>query len=159
MQLLVFRHGIAEDAGPDGTDDSRRLTEEGIKKTKKIVKRLAEFAPEPEVILTSPRVRAKQTADIAADRFGLNPVIDSTLADYSHESIIETLDQREEQVVMIVGHEPVLSALIEQLCTGGEGTHFVQLKKAGCALLDYFPGSVGYAALNWLVTPKLLLGD
>jgi len=67
MKLYIFRHGIAEDVGPDGTDDSRRLTREGVDKTRKAAAGIARLGAKPDVILTSPKVRAAQTADLAAE--------------------------------------------------------------------------------------------
>lgn len=159
MQLLIFRHGIAEDVGPDGDDASRRLTDEGIEKTRKAAQGLAKVAPSPDVILTSPLTRAAQTAAILAEAFGGEPRVMKSLAHGPVGSIVQDLRRRREATVMVVGHEPLLSRLIESLCTGNHPIDFVQMKKAGCALVDTPINDSGVARggkLLWLATPKML---
>jgi len=74
MQLLVFRHGIAEDDSAGGSDFSRQLTDEGVDRTRRAAAGLRKVAPSPQVILTSPKVRARQTADLAGEAFDRSPL-------------------------------------------------------------------------------------
>ena len=159
MHLLVFRHGIAEDVATDGTDFSRQLTEEGIERTKRAAAGLKKIAPIPDVILTSPKIRALQTAEIAGEVFDREPVVTSVLADESVTGVIRMLRQRQEEVVMIVGHEPTLSGVIETLCVESRPHPFVRMKKAGCALVsvELNPRGIGsWGMLEWLLSPKAL---
>ena len=75
------------------------------------------------------------------------------------DDTLRALAARGEQAVMIVGHEPMLSELVEQVCTGGRRLGFVDLRKAGCACLDVVlqpGGDVTAATLLWLATPRML---
>jgi len=82
-----------------------------------------------------------------------------SLAGSSPASIIRDLGPRTEGEVMIVGHEPTLSMLIELACTARSEIGFIELKKASCACIDVDVKPAGLAAaatLNWLLPPKAL---
>jgi len=158
MELLLFRHGIAEVDGPDGTDESRRLTEEGVDKTAQAARGLAKVIDPPEAVLTSPLVRAAETARIVAGVFDVEPETLDALGHGSPVDICEQIATRSEQSLMLVGHEPSLSCTAELLCTGSSG-RFLQLKKAGCICLDVDFGldlDEVAAVLKWVTTPKML---
>jgi phosphohistidine phosphatase len=158
MQLLLFRHGIAEDHGPDGTDASRRLTREGIEKTTEAARGLAKIADAPGVILTSPKVRAKQTADIVAEAFGERPETLDALAEEDLDAILRALAKRDEERILVVGHEPTFSRLVEFICTG-QMRGSVEMKKAGCACVELDlqrNGKAAHGKLQWLATPRIL---
>ena len=161
MLLFIFRHGIAEDHGPDGTDDSRRLTDEGKRKTREAVVGLSCIAGKPEVLLSSPLVRARQTAEIAAQVFDMDTQVCDALGIGPAGDVVRELRKMEEDVVMIVGHEPQLSILAEMLCTGDEAIGYIQLKKAGCIAIET-PINEGAARgggrLLWIATPAMLRG-
>lgn len=158
MRLLVFRHGIAEDVSTDGTDASRVLTPHGVERTRKAARGLAAFCDPPDVILTSPKARARQTADVAAEIFGREIEVLDELADGPPGPALVALAGRSEETVMIVGHEPMLSGLVEQVCTG-RPLGVVDLRKAGCACLDVTltpGGDASAAVLLWIATAKML---
>ncbi len=159
MMLLLFRHGIADSGSPDGTDAARPLTDEGLEKTKLAAAGLVCVADRPQAILTSPKVRALQTARILAQQFDQTPVVAETLAQSDLRAVMDLLAQRHESVLMLVGHEPTLSDLTRALCFGStEGS--LELKKAGCACLQLPRDRTGdlraCAQLLWLATPKML---
>ena len=154
LRLYLLRHGVAEDESKDGADETRRLTEGGIKRTARAVKGLAKVIDAPDIILTSPLVRARQTADLAAERFSVKVEEVDILGRAAPQRIIAMLRKREEQTILAVGHEPTLSTIIEMLIAHAGDRGFIQLKKAGCAALDVPPR--GHARLLWLATPKLL---
>ena len=157
MQLLVFRHGIAEDRRPDSDDASRRLTDEGVSKTKEAARGLARIAPRPATLLSSPLVRAWQTAQIAGQVFEVEPRVLDSLAHGPPLAVARDVRARREDVVMIVGHEPTLSRLIALLCTGAGPMDCIQLKKAGCACVELDTDHPERpATLLWLATPKML---
>ncbi len=111
------------------------------------------------MILTSPKARARQTAEAAAEAFGRPVEVLDELVDGPPAPVLQALAARPEDTVMIVGHEPMLSELVEQVCTGGRPAGFVDLRKAGCACLDVTLASGGgatAATLLWLATPKML---
>ena len=161
MQLYVFRHGIAEPRRVDRPDTDRPLSPLGIERTLAAANGLARFADRPNVILTSPKDRARQSAGILGDLFDLAPEIVSVLADGLAGDVIHMLRQRDEDRVMIVGHEPILSEIIESLCTQKSLPGFIELKKASCALVDaplHPEDAPRPGVLKWLLPPRALRG-
>jgi len=159
MELLIFRHGIAEDDGPDGTDASRRLTEEGIEKTQRAAVGLASLVDRPDVVYTSPLVRAVQTAQIVGRVFNRAPVVMEELAYGPPRDVIEQLRHVDQDIVIIIGHEPTLSGIVRLLCSGRDAGSIVVMKKAGCACVEtpiHEPEAVGESRLTWLASPKML---
>jgi phosphohistidine phosphatase len=159
VRLLVFRHGIAEDHSADGTDAARALTGQGVERTRAAARGLARIAEPPDVILSSPKVRALETAREAAAVFGREVEVLDDLADGPPDAALRALAGRPERSVMIVGHEPMLSELVEHVCTGGRRIGFVDMRKAGCACLEVAlepDGEATAATLYWLATPKML---
>ncbi len=158
MRVLIFRHGIAEDDGPDGTDASRRLTTEGKRKTKEAARGIARVIEDAvEVILSSPLTRAWETAGIAAKEVGGEVEELAALGRQDPAAVIEAIAGRPEELVMLVGHEPMLSTLIQVLCGFGGAWGSVELKKAGCALVEVERAGVELRGrLLWLSTPKML---
>ena len=157
MELTLFRHGIAEDQGPDGSDASRRLTEEGVTRTTACAKGLATILEKPDVILTSPKARARATADILGKQFGLEPQVEDVIADGVAQDVLDMLSTRPEYAVMIVGHEPILSGAIA-IALSMRGGSLINMKKAGCAHLtiSWSPSKVTRSILHWHLTPKIL---
>ncbi|MEX0776796.1 MAG: phosphohistidine phosphatase SixA [Phycisphaeraceae bacterium] len=161
MQLLFFRHGIAQDLAPNApasADAARALTDQGIRKTRAAVAGLAQLlkgqAPQ---IMTSPKVRAAQTADILADALDAKPQTMTELASASTDRLLRRLAKLNDECVILVGHEPALSQMVAHLCAGSAPHSFIQLKKAGCACID-IEGKPrpGAGTLLWLATPKML---
>jgi len=166
MELILFRHGIAEDRQP-GTDDAdRRLTDEGIDKTQRAAEGLAKIAPRPDIILSSPKIRALLTAQIAGEVLGSDVLVVDALAGSDVPRMLATIAKHDEQTIMIVGHEPDFSEIIETLVFG-RMTDTVEMKKAGAALVDVAGGIRLFAdsesasrkpvgILRWLIPPKAL---
>jgi len=161
-ELYVMRHGIAVDRGSAGfSDDSKRpLTVEGKKKMKQIMAGLIKLGFDLDWIVSSPLVRARETAEIVAEELGTRPPLD--LCDAlgpggSPESLISFLAKHSNRKrVLVVGHEPDLSELVARLIGAGRHTHF-GFKKGGCCLitfLEFPPKSPGQ--LVWWLTPRLL---
>jgi phosphohistidine phosphatase len=162
MELYFLRHGKAEDAtdSPAGDDFSRALTSKGIEEMEGEAKALEALGVRLELILTSPLVRAKQTADIMVRRFGLKKKLQETEL-LAPGCTIDRLRQLLAQYpagisLMLVGHEPDFSELVGSLIAP-EGAR-IELKKGGVALVEV-PGAIGLGAgrLRWLLPPKVLL--
>jgi len=159
MLILMFRHGIAEDYSASGHDADRRLTPRGEDRTLAAARGLVQLVDPPQVILTSPKVRAQQTARIAASVFDLEVETFNVLANGSAPHIIEELARREEASVMLVGHEPTLSQTAELLVTGSRPAGGYVLKKAGAALIEadlVRTGDRASGILHWLIPPRAL---
>jgi len=156
MEILLFRHGIAEDSSPHG-DGARRLTKEGIEKTNEAARGLARIIDRPEVLFTSPLTRAVQTADILADALDVKPQTMPALASGSADAVLREVRKVEESFIILVGHEPMLGELGAMLCAG-DGARFLEVKKAGALLIDTGgrAPAPGVATLVWMATPAML---
>ena len=155
MELYFLRHG---DAVPDG---ARPLSERGRAEVRQVLERLHETGFAADSILTSPLLRARQTADIAAEVLDIEPQTEgkldagATLADLARllaELGADGDDADPAVKVLLVGHEPDFSTMIEQLIGGGD----IDMKKAAVARVDCNNIAPGGGVLRWLVTPKLL---
>ncbi|MDM7326204.1 MAG: phosphohistidine phosphatase SixA [Thermosynechococcus sp. Uc] len=163
LTVFFFRHGIAvEQEVFEGSDGDRPLTAKGEKKTQQIARRLLDLGIEAELILSSPLLRARQTAEILLE-VGVAPdlMISDLLAPSGRlQEWLQWLShwrQEHEGALIAVGHEPNLSHWTE-LLTCGRALGHIQLKKAGIIGLkvpDIDP--LGNSQLFWLTPPKFLL--
>lgn len=154
MHIILFRHGIAEDHAPDGTDASRRLTDKGIAKTSRCAAGLRKVIDPPAAVFTSPKVRAMQTAEILGATFDRRPQKMEALAEQRPQAVIEQIGRLSVPSVILVGHEPTLSTVAGLLC-GLSARGGIDLKKAGCIGLDIADDHAS-AHLQWLLTPRML---
>jgi phosphohistidine phosphatase len=163
MNLYIVRHAIAEERGTPGYEDdsARPLTDAGSKKMKKIAKGLYRLGIELDLILTSPYVRARDTAKILGDRFDRMDKIffsDNLIPPGNFESLIfEIHEKYDVPNIALVGHEPMLSSLVSWMMTGDTEARLT-MKKGGVANLS--SNSLyqdGHATLEWLLTPALLV--
>lgn len=161
LQLVLLRHGIAVNRGDPAfpNDPERPLTERGRARTTRVLRVLAKFSEKPGVILSSPYRRALETAEIAAEQFGI-PLksIERTerlvpLAEPA--TILRQIAGLDAEVVLLVGHAPHLDRLVAQ-CLLGTGDSVTALKKSGAACLRLERLRPARSRLEWLVTPKLL---
>jgi phosphohistidine phosphatase len=163
MKLYIVRHAIAEDRESfEGKDDSQRpLTDTGRKKMKKIAKGLRQFGVQLDMIVSSPYVRARDTAEILASEFNMKDKLDfseSLVPPGNFDKLIgEINDTYNVNSLALVGHEPSLSQLISLLATGGSGLA-VTMKKGGvCCLSADALGKDGRATIEWLLTPAIMV--
>lgn len=156
MDLIVFRHGIAKDRSGELADADRPLTKEGVNRTREAARGLAKQIDPPEAVLSSPKLRARQTAELLCDALGMEPELFAPLGENDLAAMIDAIADRSESSIVIVGHEPSLSAMIEVL-VGGAARGGVRLKKAGAARV-VVEGRMGpkRGTLMWLATPKML---
>ena len=150
-ELLLLRHGIAEERDGIRPDAERALTAAGIQRTQQVVRRLRTFDLAADRLLSSPLRRARQTAEIAVAA-GLAPslALDAALAPGGDP--LPLLQGGDWQRLLLVGHEPDLGELACRLIGAPAGA--ITLKKAGLALLDL--GGEG-VRLRLLLTPRLIL--
>jgi phosphohistidine phosphatase len=163
MNLYIVRHAIAVPRGTPGYDDDsqRPLTDTGRKKMKKIVKGLLQLDLDLDVILSSPYVRARDTAKILAKEFDLQDKIafsDNLIPPGNFENLVSEIHEKYDvDNLALVGHEPMLSSLISWLATGNTDMR-VTLKKGGVAYLstdNLYQG--GRATLELLLTPSFMV--
>ena len=161
MHLYIVRHGIAVDREDPHCppDPERYLTEEGVDKTKAVAKGLAALGVSPDLFLTSPYVRAVQTAEIFADALGyLRQKIrrSDVLLPGTEPSLLfrELAKDKQASSVLLFGHAPHLDDVIAAAL--GAKKPITALKKAGVALLELKRISPPIGLLVWLAIPKLL---
>jgi len=161
MMLYVLRHGVAEEVGPEGTDGSRRLTPGGRRKLRAGAAGMRALGVTFDAILTSPLVRAAETAVIVAEAQGSQAAPRELSALEPGVPPVETVGAlrafaRHEHVA-IVGHEPSLSGVVAFLLTGSPDGLRLVLKKGGLVALEvHDPGRVGRATLRYMLTPRQL---
>jgi phosphohistidine phosphatase len=146
--LVLLRHGIAEDPKPNQDDMKRQLTPKGRRRMDAIAAGLARVFPEAQAIYSSPAVRAMQTAKPVANEYGLKINTSDALA--PGVSPRKLVDKVSVDYAIFVGHEPTLSALMQEL-TDIHGE--IELKKGGCYGIA-FDGNK--ARLDWILTPRVL---
>ncbi len=162
IEMYLVRHGLAGQFGDYEDDSMRPLTDDGVKKTHKVAKRLGELGLGFDRILTSPYQRAYQTAQILqeADLSESIEILDTLQPGGDQGVTIEYLTQlrSEDLRVAIVGHEPDLSQLAATLILGHPCDNLT-LKKAGIiGLRAPIAGElIGHCELFWLTPPRLFL--
>lgn len=164
MKLLLLRHGIAVEPGTPGyeRDRDRPLTTEGQRKVRLVARALDRLELTPNVILTSPLLRARQTASLVAEVLErtqhLHDCPPLALGD-PPAAVLTFLKKHHASAgcVMLVGHQPDLGCLASLLITGNPHGAQIEFRKAGLGVLEW-GGSVGGgdATLELLATPKLL---
>jgi phosphohistidine phosphatase len=161
MELYIVRHGIAIDREDPKCppDPERFLTDEGIEKTRQAAKGVAEIASVPDLILTSPYVRAVQTAEIfaAALEYAKQKIrkSDQLLPGAEALQLFRELGKDKElSSVFVFGHAPHLDDLLAMAI--GTKHHISSLKKAGVAFVELKRLVPPSGELVWLGTPKLL---
>ena len=159
MQLVVIRHGTAEDAAPNGDDAQRSLTEGGKREVKDAVKGLKTLVEDIDTIGASPLLRAQQTAKIVARAFDDTPIhtVQALIPGSDPARIVDWLDHTQSaKVIALVGHEPLLGLLVTRFMTGATNSR-VAMSKGGVALLEFSSGfAAGKGTLVWLLTGSVL---
>jgi phosphohistidine phosphatase len=158
-ELYLIRHGVAEDQGDAWPDDTKRpLTEEGMSRLRKSARGFAALGVSFDVVLTSPLVRTKQTADIVAGAFEPRPPIvtaDALAPGGSVQTVFADLEkQSRRKRIALVGHEPGIGELAARLAGS---RHPFEFKKGAVCRIDVeeLPPA-GPGALRWFLTPKIL---
>jgi phosphohistidine phosphatase len=151
MELYLLRHGEAE---PHSIEDSRRqLTAKGKRDVRAVCRRAWTARARPQILLTSPLIRAKETARIAADVLEVKKVSKSKslLPDASPETLWRELEKLPASgQILLAGHEPAMSRLAGFLLGGSTSVDF----KKGALMRISVNGSLP-GVLKWMITPRL----
>lgn len=158
-ELYLIRHGVAEERGEAWPDDAKRpLTADGITRLRKSIRGLARVGVSFDVIVTSPLVRAKQTADVVASVFDPRPhlvVSDALAPGGSYQAVVSDLEkQARRKRIALVGHEPGIGELTARLAGS---RHPFEFRKGAVCRVDVEslpPGGPG--TLRWFLTPRLM---
>lgn len=161
MQLYVVRHGIAIDREDPKcpAEAERYLTQEGVEKTKEAAQGVAALRVGADLMISSPYVRAMQTAEIfaAALDYPKSKIRESqTLLPGAEPAALfrELAKEKQASSIFVFGHAPQLD---EVVATGlGTKQHITSLKKAGLAFLELKRLNPPSGNLVWLATPKIL---
>jgi phosphohistidine phosphatase len=163
MELLILRHAIAfpRDAKRWPDDAKRTLTMEGVKRARRAAAGLKRMAKRPALVLTSPLVRARDTAAIFAQAARWPDAVECTALSPggSPEDVLEALRRQgaKAECVAVVGHQPHLGRLLALSLRGDARAEAFDLKKSAIACLQ-FEGQLraGQGVLEWLLTPRIL---
>jgi phosphohistidine phosphatase len=161
MQLYVVRHGIAIDREDPNCppDPERHLTEEGVEKTTAVARGIAALGATADLLLSSPYVRALQTAEIFAGifKYSKQKIRRTDLLLPGGEPSLffrELAKDKQSSAVFCFGHAPQLDDLIATALSSKH--HITALKKAGVAFVELRRVSPPSGQLVWLATPKML---
>ncbi len=168
IELYLMRHGIAADLGEGGVlkDADRPLTLEGRARMKLTAVGIRELGLKFNVILTSPLLRTRQTAEAIAEVLDLQhkvKIIDSLApglafveGEGKHAEIFLELGAFQFDRALLVGHMPDLSELVSFLLTGNRNLNIEFKKGSLCAIEVASLPPRGPGLLRWLMTPKQL---
>jgi phosphohistidine phosphatase len=161
MEIWILRHAKAEEGGPGTSDEERELTAGGHETMRSVARAIARLEPKLDAILTSPLVRARQTAEPVARALSLEDKLiesDALVPDADPKEILREIGKRGLSRAMVVGHMPHLGRLLGYLLTGRPDTS-IDIKKAALARIQFdgdAPKPPG--TLTFLLTAKELSG-
>jgi phosphohistidine phosphatase SixA len=156
MLLHLLRHAHAGDPEAwTGDDSDRPLSEKGEAQARRLARHLEAIGFRTDRIISSPKVRAFQTAGPVADRIGLSVVTDDRLAGGLDVDTAEAVlrDAGDPESAVLVGHDPDFSDLVGLLCDAGG----VSMRKGALARIEIDrPLVAGSGSLRWLLPPDAL---
>ena len=156
IELHLLRHAHAGDPMTwDGPDERRPLSDKGEKQADRLGRFLAGVGFTTDAVITSPKLRAAQTAEIVARHLLVPVVVDARLAGGFDFAMVEAMlrDAGDPIRPVLVGHDPDFTDLVEILT----GSAAVTMKKGAMIRIDIErPLAAGAGSLAWLVTPDLL---
>jgi phosphohistidine phosphatase len=159
LELYLIRHGLADERGPEYPDDSKRpLTHRGIALLRREARGLTELGVSFDLIITSPLVRTRQTADAIAESLEGKPAIttsDALAPAGTPAAVIQEIAKHSRKAkIALVGHEPNLGELAGRLIGAKSAIPF---KKGAICRIDFEvlpPKGVG--ELRWFLPPRVL---
>ena len=162
MDLFILRHGDAGNRLSDPIKDTKRqLTVSGKKEVVEIAKSLKKLGVKFNIIFSSPLSRAFQTAKIIAEEYKFTKQIEQSeelKPNGSKDFLYNKLNKLNiDSVILIVGHEPYLSSMINDIIANNKNSNNIILKKAGLSrikITSTVPTLKG--ELRWLLTPRIL---
>jgi phosphohistidine phosphatase len=161
VNLFILRHGIAAEPDAPGikTDAERPLIPKGEQRLRAAVAAMEKMELSFDAIISSPYLRAKQTAEIVAKHFKLQKKLafsDDLIPGGNPQALIRQINDLKPapKNILLVGHEPYLSRLIALLAAGNPAAT-IEMKKGGLCKLEVEELECGHCAtLAWLLTPR-----
>jgi phosphohistidine phosphatase len=159
VKLILIRHAAAIERHPDIAEGNRYLTPEGRAFFRKTARTMGDHGLAPDLILTSPLLRAVQTADILAESLvysGPLQVVEGLSPGCTLATVMPLLDQyRQAREVVLVGHEPDLGSLVAELLHLSHGFSF---KKGSAVRLNLEMSDLQPTAVfKWLACGRKLI--
>lgn len=158
-ELWLLRHAHAGDpADWSGSDDERPLSAKGERQAERLGRYLAGIRVRPDAVISSPKLRARRTAEIVAAAFGLEVTVDDRLGSGPDVATADAIVAAagEARRPMLVGHDPDFSELLAELV----GAREIPMGKGALARIEVDrPLRPGHGTLRWLVPPDLLERD
>jgi phosphohistidine phosphatase len=161
MQVHLLRHGTAEDITPSGSDAERKLTAVGRDEVRHAAECARRAKVAPTLILSSPFVRAVETAEIAAEIMGCRAGIvrtEALIPSASPQRVWNEIRGRQDEMqILLAGHEPLLSHLAAYLLSSPALR--IEMRKATLVRIDldrFAPDPRG--TLKWIVPPDIWTG-
>jgi len=157
MDIYFLRHASAgEPKMNPAKDDERELDEQGIEQSHIVGRALAVLEVQPDVILSSPLIRARQTAEIVADEMGNKSeiVVNEALQPHGTYKQFETLLARykNSDAILVAGHNPSLTKFLSEM-VAEKPSEALELKKGAIAKVEREDGNP--AVLKWMMPPKV----
>jgi phosphohistidine phosphatase len=156
VSLHLLRHADAGDPEKwQGDDAARPLSEKGVRQAERLGRHLKSVEFEPDAIISSPKVRALQTAEIVGRALGVSATTDDRLAGSLDPASVAALlrEAGGPRSPVIVGHDPDFSELLADLT----GAPNLTMKKGAIARVDLARGvRPGSGVLRWLLPPDLV---
>jgi phosphohistidine phosphatase len=153
MLLNLVRHADAGDpATSTGPDAARPLSDKGRAQAERLGAFLAEHDVKADAAITSPKLRAVQTAEIVAGHLGIAVTEDERLAGSLDLATLDAVlsDAHDPERPMLFGHDPDFSDLVAELCS----TDNVAMRKGALARIEVDrPLEAGGGTLRWLIPP------
>ena len=159
MEIYLMRHGIAEEGEPGQPDASRRLTREGRDKASDVLALAAQAGVRPDLILSSPYVRAMQTAEIARQDLGVVEVVvefPSAIPSGDPASVWSELrEYKQYRSILLASHEPLVGQLAAYLLNS-PGLR-IDVKKASIIRIDFASmTATPHGILRWMMVPAMV---
>jgi phosphohistidine phosphatase len=154
-ELYLLRHAHAGDPAKwQGDDAVRPLSEKGRRQSERLGRLLSQVGFAPGVIVSSPKARALETAEIVARLLRTEPTVDARLGEeLDLDRLEKLLTELDVDGPLLVGHDPDFSELVATLC----GSDAIPIRKGALARVEVErPLEPGGGTLRWLIPPDLL---
>ncbi len=160
MEVYFLRHGIAEDLSPTRKDADRALTEEGVKRMKKAALGMRRLELTFDAVVSSPLVRARQTAELAIAGLGHKGTLrfsDALTPEAEFGDLLNLLSEFPENArVLVVGHQPSMADFVSRLISP-KGEARIEVKKGSLTRVDLDgDGGVPRGILQWAMPSRIL---
>ena len=159
MEVYLLRHGIADNDSPTGRDADRPLTDEGRRKLRDVMKVVAAAGVRPDALVSSPFVRARQTAEIVREMLGCKDDLlftEALVPDSDPQAVwqeIRTIHHRSPSI-LLASHEPLMSRCMAYFLKSQE--LLVDFKKGAIVRIDFdHMGVQPRGVLKWMLVPRL----